>query len=121
MITPNPVTPVVNAAWQTYQSGESGAQTAYYAAVEEAQRNFTADVAPALDTYHRVERAAWQAYLMASRAARRRYIEAAGLTPADREGSILPAPAPTVAYPDPATGNVTYLSPTFTPNTGTEM
>jgi len=118
--TPNPITPVINAAWQTYQAGERGAQTDYYAAIEEAQRNFTADVAPAIDTYHRVERAAWQAYLMTSRAARRRYLEAAGIPAADQEGTLLPVPAPTVAYPHPETGDVTYLGPTFTPAPGTE-
>jgi len=109
--TPNPITPVINAAWQTYQAGERGAQMDYYAAIEEAQRHFTADVAPAIDTYHRVERAAWQAYLMTSRAARRRYLEAAGIPAADQEGTLLPVPAPTVAYPTrkPAT------SPTWVP------
>lgn len=116
MTTPNHPTAAVSQSWERYRTRESQARSDYLTAVDTAQRYFDDEVRPALDKYHAHERAAWTAYVAASRAAKRAYLDVVGEVSDPLAAAMLPAPDPTVAYAKPNGGDITYVHPTFTPH-----
>lgn len=115
MTAPAVTAAAVDLAWQAYQDNLATASRDYLATVGEAQRHYDSDVRAAIDTYHNVERTAFQAFTMTERAAKRRYLQAA-TAPADYPDTPPSPPLPATPAPRDGTGSGPWpAQPVFTP------
>lgn len=115
MTTTDAITTAVDLAWQKFQAEERQARSEYLASVHEANTQFIADIAPAMDTYHNVERAAWQHYNLTSRAAKRAYLDATTAAASAPGTAPAPSPAPAADPPDSPDRGPWVQRPVFHP------